>query len=106
MNRIIQTLESALRAGEDTAPVRFDLGSAYFGERRWEEAVEHLQAAVNHDPTYALAWKRLGQAHSALGRSSQARDAFQNGFGAAEKYGDIPTANEFRELLSALDQEG
>lgn len=106
MNRTIQTLESALRAGEDTAPVRFDLGRAYFGEERWKEAAEHLQAAVSHDPAYVIAWELLGEAHQALGRRAQARDAFENGFGAAENRGDIESANRFRELLTALDTEG
>lgn len=104
MNRIIENLESALHAGEDTAPVRFDLGSAYFEERNWNEAVAHLQAAVNHDPGYVLAWKLLGQAHQVLGRTAQAREAFENGFGAAEKYGDIEMANAFRALLTRLDE--
>jgi Tfp pilus assembly protein PilF len=82
--------------------VRFDLGSAYFDERDWAKAVEHLQQAVKHDPDYSLAWRLLGQSQQALGHAAYARNAFENGFGAAEKYGDIETANQFRQLLDEV----
>lgn len=104
VNPIIDGLEARLRAGEDTAPLRFDLGSAYLEEENWEKAAAHLQAAVTLDASYSVAWKLLGQSFEALGRVEQARDAYENALGTAEKFGDIPTANDIRELLNHLNR--
>jgi len=105
-DKIIRELEQRLRAGEDTGPLRFDLGSAYLEDDNLDKAAEHLQAAIKHEPDYAVAWMRLGRVHQALGRVEQARDAFENGLGAAEKYGYIGTANELRDLINRLNRGG
>ena len=123
-----------LAQGKDNALLRFTLGSHYLKEGDAEAAIEHLQAAVAHDASYSAAWKLLGKALAALGRSAdaiaayrtgiaaagkllgkalaalgrreEAMEAFRAGIAAAEKRGDKQAAKEMAVFLRRLEKEG
>jgi predicted Zn-dependent protease len=99
---IIENLEALLRGGRDDALLRFSLGSALLGERRPEEAVTHLARAVDHDPEYSAAWKLLGKALAAAGKSTEAADAYTRGIAVAERKGDVQAAREMKVFLKRL----
>ena len=95
-----------LAQGKDNALLRFTLGSHYLKEGDAEAAAAHLRAAVAHDAGYSAAWKLLGNALAALGRSADAIAAYRTGIAAAEKHGDKQAAKEMAVFLRRLEKEG
>ena len=91
---IIENFESLLAQGRDDALLRYSLANEYFKGGLFDRAVEHLQKAVEHDPTYSAAWKLYGKALMELGEHQRAVDAFEQGISAARERGDIQAAKE------------
>jgi len=101
--------ERMLAAGKDGALLRFGLGSEYLKSGDAAAAVEHLQRAVALDPGYSAAWKLLGKALLAAGRSDEALVAWRDGIAAAERKGDKQAMKEMqvfaRRVAKQLGQE-
>ena len=93
---MIDKFQSMLDAGQDNAMLRFSLGNALVGEGRAAEAVEHLRAAVGHDPKYSAAWKLLGKALAETGDHQAAIEAFDAGIAVAEARGDKQASKEMQ----------
>ena len=66
-------LEKLLKDGADSARLRFGLGSAYFNQGQFIEAIPHLQACIAMDPNYTAAYKLLGKALLKTGDSVAAK---------------------------------
>ena len=105
-NDAIARFEGLLAAGKDGALLRFGLGQQYLAAGNAQSAVEHLRAAVAFDPGYSAAWKLLGKALSAQGRSAEAMEAYRNGIAAADKHGDKQASKEMTVFLRRLEKEG
>ena len=104
MSDRIDALLAILRSGQDTALLRFSLGSEYLGQQQFEAAAEHLRAAVELDPNYSAAWKLLGRALLSLGRSDEARAVYRSGITVAEAKGDTQAAKEMTVFLRRLEK--
>lgn len=98
----IERFEQLLAQGQDNALLRFSLGQAYFRAGEHDQAVEHLQQAVTHDPDYSAVWKLLGQALAAAKRPEEAIDAYESGIAAAQRKGDVQAGKEMRVFLKRL----
>ena len=107
---MIKQLENMLAQGQDTALLRFSLGNAYLGAGTAEEAVPHLERAVELDPDYSAAWKLLGRALADCGRAHDAVAAFDHGIAVAEQRGDVQAAKEMnvfrKRAIKALPTSG
>lgn len=90
----IKPLETMLAQGQDSALLRFSLGSAYLAQDDAERAAEHLRQAIEQDANYSAAYKLLGQAHARLGDYPEAVKVFQAGIAVAESRGDNQAAKE------------
>ena len=101
---IIDNFEAMLARGQDSALLRYGLGSAYLKAQQPDRAAEHLALAVRQDPDYSAAWKLYGQALAALGQHPQAIDAFDQGIATAERKGDIQAAKEMRVFRKRAEQ--
>lgn len=101
---IIANLETMLARGQDTALLRYGLGSAYLKSDAPGPAAEHLAAAVRQDPGYSAAWKLYGKALTALGRHAEAIAAFDQGIATAEAKGDLQAAREMRVFRKRAEQ--
>lgn len=99
---VIENLEKMLAAGQDGATLRFGLGQAYLSQSKYEEAIFHLQSAIEFDHDYSAAWKLLGKARVGSGNITEAKIAYESGIAAAEKKGDIQAAKEMRVFLKRL----
>lgn len=99
-------LEKMLAGGRDDALLRFSLGNACLKDGDTGSAVAHLEQAVRHDPGYSAAWKQLGRALLAAGRSAEAGEAWSRGAEAAEARGDLQAAKEMRVFLKRLEKQG
>lgn len=101
---MIEKLEAMLAKGQDDALLRFSLGSAFLKQGDPEQALKHLQVAVQYDPGYSAAWKALGRALAEAGRDAEAVEAFEKGIRVAEDKGDIQAAREMRVFLKRLQK--
>ena len=104
----IETFEAMLSKGQDNEMLRYTLGNAYFSEKRFAEAVVHLQKAVVHKPDYSAAWRLLGRALAGGEQFVEAKEAFDEGARVAEANGDKQTAKEInvfrKRVLKALNE--
>ena len=97
-----QALEKMLQQGQDNALLRYTLGSLCLKEKRFNEAAEHLQQALNFDQTHSASWKLYGKALAQLERTEEARGAYQKGIAVAESKGDVQAAKEMKVFLKRL----
>jgi len=98
----VERFEALLAAGKDNALLRFSLGMGYLKAGDPLRAVEHLRAAVAHDPAYSAAWKLLGRALADTGDAAGAIAAYESGIAAAEQRGDKQAAKEMTVFLRRL----
>jgi uncharacterized protein HemY len=99
---IIENMEAMLTQGQDNALLRFSLGQAYYKDKNYTRAIEHLAAAVRHDPAYSAAWKIYGRALAENHDTEAAISAFEQGIQVAEARGDKQAAKEMQVFLKRL----
>lgn len=96
---IIENLEKMLAAGQDSALLRYSLGTAYQKDGDLDQALQHLASAVQQDPVYSAAWKAYGKALVEAGKRDAAISAFEQGIAVADEKGDIQAAKEMQVFL-------
>lgn len=101
----LETFEKMLAQGRDDALLRYALGNEYLKAARSAEAIEHLRAAVRHDPHYSAAWKLLGRALAETGALTEALAAYRDGIAVAETKGDIQAAREMRVFAKRIEKQ-
>jgi predicted Zn-dependent protease len=94
-----------LEAGRDNALLRFSLGNEYLKSGDASAAVDHLRAAIGHDPEYSAAWKLLGRALEGAGAFAEALDALREGAQVAERRGDKQAAREMSVFARRLERK-
>ncbi|WMD22520.1 hypothetical protein RAS12_09125 [Achromobacter seleniivolatilans] len=105
MEGMIERLEAMLAKGTDNMLLRFSLGKAYAEQDCFQEACEHLRAALVFDPAYSVAWKWLGKACLGLGDKDGAREAWNSGLQAAQARGDKQVEKELQVFIKRLDKQ-
>ena len=98
-------LEAMLAKGEDNPLLRFGLGNSYFNEKRFEQALSHLHALLEQDPSHSAGWKLLGRSYQGLGRLEEARDILQQGLQVAQGNGDQQVVREITVFLKKLERQ-
>ena len=101
---LLENLEAMLAAGQDNALLRFTLGSQLLKLGEQQAAIQHLRAAVLHDPGYSAAWKTLGKALQESGDYAAARDVYLQGIEAAGRKGDMQAAREMSVFLRRTEK--
>jgi len=108
----IDTFEAMLSRGQDSDMLRYTLGNAYYKEKQYDKAVEHLRAAVVLKPSYSTAWKVLGRVLADNEQYQDALQAYDAGLDAARENGDKQVEKEitvFRKRvvkhLDSVDQQ-
>lgn len=99
---MIEKLEALLAAGQDSAGIRFALATHYLKEGNAPRAIDHAEVAVSLDANYSAAWRVLGQAQVAAGRSEDAAQSFEQGIAAARENGDRQVEKEMQVFLKRL----
>ena len=74
---MIENFEKMLAAGQDSALLRYSLGTAYQKAGEPERALDHLASAVKQDPGYSAAWKVYGKLLAEVERLDEAISAFE-----------------------------
>jgi len=101
-----RNLEVMLQRGQDSALLRFSLGSQCLKDGDLVAAISHLRHAVELNPDYSAAWKRLGEAHAGAGAVSRAADVYRRGVEVATAQGDLQAAREMTVFLKRLQRAG
>lgn len=101
---MIENLEGMLAQGRDDAMLRFGLGSAYFNQNDFAQAVEHLAACIVHDENYAAAYKLLGKAHFQLKQYQDAKQVLTRGLPVASDKGDKQSLKEITVFLKKTEK--
>ncbi|TNE77692.1 MAG: tetratricopeptide repeat protein [Gammaproteobacteria bacterium] len=101
---LIDNLENMLAAGKDSAMLRFGLGSAYYHERRYAEAIPHLKQCLAMDENYTAAYKLLGRALHKQDQSEEALQILSAGLDKSVQSGDKQTEREIRVFLKKLQR--
>lgn len=102
---LVAKLSQMLDAGRDNALLRFSLGNEYLKAGDAGSAVEHLRAAVKHDPAYSAAWKLLGRALADNGQLQDALAAYREGIRVAEHKGDKQAAKEMTVFARRIEKQ-
>jgi len=102
---ITDNLEKMLAAGRDSAMLRFGLGSAYFNQRQFTEAAEHLRACIDQDANYTAAYKLLGKALLKCQQREAAQQVFELGLPLAQAQGDKQTEREIKVFITKLSRD-
>lgn len=101
---VTENLEKLLAGGQETALLRYGLGSAYLKEGDTGRAIPHLARALELDPGYSAAWKAYAKALATAGRDAEAQAAYRDGIRVAEERGDIQAAKEMGVFLRRLEK--
>lgn len=101
-----QNLEVMLQRGQDSPLLRFSLGNECLKEGDIVSALGHLQRAIEQNPGYSAAWKRLGEAYAQGGARARAIEVYRRGIEAAKAQGDVQAAKEMKVFLRRLEQAG
>lgn len=99
---LIDNLEKMLADGKDDAMLRFGLGNAYFQNKDYARAAEHLARALEFDSGYSAAWKLLGRARMQLEELDMAERTFESGIEHAEAKGDKQAVKEMQVFLKKI----
>ena len=102
----LDNLLKMLAGGRDNALLRYSLGNEYLKADDPAAAVEHLRAAVGHDPQYSAAWKLLGRALEATNADEEALAAYRSGIEVAERRGDKQAAKEMTVFARRVERRG
>lgn len=105
IGNLVAKLSQMLDAGRDNALLRFSLGNEYLKAGDAGHAVEHLRAAVKHDPAYSAAWKLLGRALADNGQLQDALAAYREGIRVAEHKGDKQAAKEMTVFARRIEKQ-
>ncbi|OGT30058.1 MAG: hypothetical protein A3E87_10040 [Gammaproteobacteria bacterium RIFCSPHIGHO2_12_FULL_35_23] len=105
MSNLAQNLEALLAKGQDNALLRFGLGNVYFEAENYNKAEEYLNKALAFDMHYTAAWKLYAKTLVKLGKSQEAKAAFEKGIVIAEQKGDKQAAKEMQVFLKRLQKQ-
>ena len=96
--------EKMLASGKDGALLRFSIGNEYAKVRDWASAVEPLGKAVEQDPQFTAAWKRLARALQESGRPREALAAYRTGIDVAQRKGDRQAEKEMTVFARRIER--
>jgi E3 SUMO-protein ligase RanBP2 len=98
----IEVFRKMLAADTANTAVRFGLANELLKLERWEEAVAELQTYLSQAHDQGNAYGKLAQALERLGRTDEARAAYEQGIAAANRHGHPGMAQEFQLALDDL----
>ena len=98
----IESLRNLVGTSRDSAMLRLMLARALADDDIFQEAMSHLEAAIDMDPGYTAAWKELGKVRNRAGDSKGAAEAWTAGIEAARENGDKQAEREMKVFLKRI----
>jgi folate-binding protein YgfZ len=87
------------------ALANFGMGEVLVASRRFDEAVPHLEKAIEVDESYSAAFLALGRAWEGMEQPARARTVYQTGVEVAARRGDLSTANAMQARIGELAED-
>jgi Tfp pilus assembly protein PilF len=101
MNRL-DTLKSILAQNPSDTFARYGLAMEYVKGGELTAAVDEFRAVIGANPGYTYAYFHCGQTLEKLGRTDDAREAYEQGIDAARYVNDQKALNELQGALDLL----
>ena len=98
----ITKFEEMLETGQDNALIRFTMASAFMQHKKYDQAIEHLKKAIEHEPEYSAAWKLYGRCLFEMDKNEEAQNVYEKGLQIAQAKGDMQTVREIEVFLKRL----
>ncbi len=102
INYRIENFKSMLNSGKDSAVLRFSLGSMLLEKHHFDEAIAHLEVAIEQNPNYSAAHKLLARALAESNQHERAIAAYEAGIKTAQQAGDKQAEKEMQVFLRRL----
>ena len=101
----LDTFKALLDKGNDNELLRYSLGNEYFKQNDFEQAIIHLEKAIELKPSFSAAWKLYAKALVENKQTAEAIIAYEKGIKVAEENGDIQAVKEMRVFLKRLKKD-
>jgi predicted Zn-dependent protease len=98
----IEVFRTMLAADPANTMVRFGLANELLKLEQWADAATELQTYLSQANDQGNAYGKLAQALERLGRTEEARAAYQQGIAAANQHGHPGMAQDFQMALDEL----
>jgi predicted Zn-dependent protease len=98
----IEVFRKMLATDASNSAVRFGLATELLKLERWDEAVVELQTYLSQANDQGNAYGKMAQALERLGRTDEARAAYEQGIAVANRHGHPGMAQEFQLALDDL----
>ena len=98
----IEVFRQMLTADPANTMVRFGLANELLKLEQWADAVAELQTYLSQADDQGNAYGKLAQALERLGRTEEARAAYQQGIAAATHHGHPGMAQDFQMAMDEL----
>jgi predicted Zn-dependent protease len=83
--------------------LRYMLANEFFKAGRYSDAIEHISTYLTLKEDEGAVFRLLAQSYQKLGKSSDAKQAYERGIEAANKHGHPGMAEEFQMAIDDLD---
>ena len=101
----IALLRALAAESPDDATTLFLLGRELVAGGLADEAAAAFAAAIVADADYTAAYRQMGNALEAAGRSAEAADAYRRGAAVAERTNDLQAGKEMRAFLRRMERD-
>jgi E3 SUMO-protein ligase RanBP2 len=98
----IEVFKKMLTADPGNTTVRFGLANELLKLERWAEAAQELQMYLSQADDQGNAYGKLALVLERLGKTEEAKLAYQQGIAAAQRHGHPGMAQEFEMALADL----
>jgi tetratricopeptide (TPR) repeat protein len=97
-----QKLEEFVAANPNDAFGRYGLALELARSGENDAAIEQFQKLIEGNPSYVAGFQQLGQLLARIGRTEEARHAFEAGMAAAARAGNEHARSEMEGMLAEL----
>ncbi|MFQ5988444.1 MAG: CDC27 family protein [Candidatus Methylomirabilales bacterium] len=99
----LEALQAMLQKEPTDALLHYMLANEYFNAGQYLECVTTMQKYLTLTEDEGAAYRMLAQALVKLGKVSEAREAYQAGIRAAQKFGHPSMVEEYEETVKTLE---
>lgn len=100
----IDSLKAMIERDPNNPLGRFGLANEYFKSGMYNEAVTAIHEYLQVKDDEGAVYRMLAECHMNLGNTDKAKEAYEKGIEAANRFGHPSMAEEFEESIEFLDE--